>query len=541
MRRRVANLAVLDLLQALVLALFVGVPFCATFLNRTLPAKSAVEHRTLAPFPGFPHSREGWLSFPKQFDAFARDRFGFRGELLAGYKFLLADVFGQSASDGVIVGRRGWLYTTKDNALEDMRGVDPFRPGEMRDAVQQIVARGDLLTALHVRYVFFVAPDKHTVYPEFLPRGVYAGFVHRRLHAFDLAMSETGRPYYFDLSDTLRADAADSPWPLYYKGDTHWNVWGAYLAYEKLAARFGNDGLHSIGFAFNQFRQPGPPDRRSDGDLARMSGYAPVDPDIWPPLTMPCYPLRDWTMSGPLQQRLGVVPQLLRRTGDCDGGVGTALVIHDSFMDNMAWHVSDNFANTFYVWKYVDDAGFAALIHAVQPHVVLVERVERLMHQFPRTDMRDLVAKLGLVGEPAQLATDGSLVIGPSGHSVARRKVAAGISIDHVGKLAGHWLIEGWANMDNRPPAVIVAVSGGTIVAEAPLAEYRADVARGTRNPLLAWSGFKLQVPGEIDATQLVALRFYALGYDTYGSAPVGDRLQQLLGAVEGKEGNGAR
>lgn len=529
MSRRAATPLPSDLVLALVLVAFVGLPFIATFFSGTRSAVSTAEHRRLARLPEWPRGLRRIKAFPGEFDAYARDHFGFRDELLAGYKFILADVFRQSASDGVIVGRRGWLYTTEDDALKDMRGADPYTPSQVRNAVQQIIARGDLLTARHIRYAFIMAPDKHTVYPEFLPRGVYAGLEHRRLQALDQAMADTGRQYYFDLTDAMRGDVAGSRWPLYYKGDTHWNVWGAYLGYETLAARFRGMGLHSVRYRFDQFRQPGPANRRSDGDLARMSGVAPVDPDIWPPANMPCYPLLDWPLPTPLQQRLGVSAPQLRTTANCDRGTGTALVIHDSFMDNMAWHVSANFARTDYVWKYLDDGSFATLVRYVRPDVVLVERVERLMRQFPSADVEALVAQLGLIGEPARVAADGDLVIGLPENQIVRHTVKAGTSIDRVYRSGNGWRIEGWANMGARPPAAIIAVDGGKIVAESPFAEYRPDVARGTGNRGMAWSGFALQLPGDMQAAQIENLHFYCIGYDTYGTTPVAEQIRQRL------------
>lgn len=531
MSRRAVNPIPSDLFLALVLAAFVGVPFVATFFPGTGGSESTVEHRTLAPLPEWPRGLRRIKAFPGEFDAYARDHFGFRDQLLAGYKFILADVFHQSASDGVVVGKHGWLYTTKDDALEDMRGADPYAQAQVDNVVRQIIARGDLLTARHIHYAFFVAPDKHTVYPEFLPRGVYAGLDHRRLQALDAAMARTGRPYYFDLTDAMRGDVAASPWPLYYKGDTHWNVWGAYLGYEALAARFGALGLRSIHYRFDQFRQPGLANSPNGGDLARMSGVAPVEPDIWPPADMPCYPLLDWPVPAALQQRLGVSPPLLRTTADCDHGKGTALVIHDSFMDNMAWHVSANFARTDYVWKYLDDGSLATLVRYVRPDVVLVERVERLMGQFPPANVEALVEQLGLVGEPASVLADGTLAIGPPEDRIVRRAVDAGISIDRVSGSGKGWRIEGWANMGTRPPAVIVAVDAGKVIAESPLAEYRPDVARGTGNPDLAWSGFALQLPDSMPAAQIASLHFYCLEYDTYGTASVADRIRQRLPA----------
>lgn len=515
-----------DCLLALLLGAFVGVPLVVAVWADRQGAESTVEKRELASLPPVPGTFDGWIRFPHAFDAWATDRFGFRDDLLSGYKWLMASVFGQSASAGAYVGKDGWLYVTKDDALKDALGQDPYSQREIDNIVQQILARGDLLTARHVRFVFLAAPDKHTVYPQYLPGGVYGGFDRRRLSALDAAMRASGHDYYVDISDDLIKAAPQSPFQLYYMADTHWNPWGAYLGYRAFLHDWKDSPIeHPTTYRFAQFRIPG---RIAHGDLGVMSGYWSHDRDIWPPASVICYKLEPWSVPAGLARRINRASSYFGQI-DCPAGHGVALVVHDSFMDGMLFYLPRNFQRSYYVWKYVDDRAFASLVNLTRPSTVIVERVERMMRTFPQTDIPALLAGLGLVGQPVRQDAD-RLLIGSGDAAVTRQPEAVVATVDKVIRHDDTIELQGWArNAAGRPPAVVIAVSGGKVVAEAPLAVKRQDVAHGTADSNLTWSGFQLEVPAAAARRAHADLQVYFVDFDDYGKWRMPDAVMQKM------------
>ena len=130
------NIAISNLLLAFVMTAFVAVPLPGTLWRGTRQTESDVEKRQLAGLPAWPTSLQMWTKFPKAFDAYARDQFGFRDDLLKGYTWLMASVFRQSTSDRAFVGRDGWLYFTGNESLADMRGTSPYTEAELRNDVE---------------------------------------------------------------------------------------------------------------------------------------------------------------------------------------------------------------------------------------------------------------------------------------------------------------------------------------------------------------------------------------------------------------------
>jgi len=515
-----------DLLLALIVCAFVLVPLiCAEWLGSRSDV-SSFEKRQLANRPPWPTSFNSWMSFPKAFDAFATDRFGFRSQLLDGYKWIVAGVFHDSISSRAFVGRKGWLFVTGSGSLEDMRGADLYTDATLANGVQQINARGELLAVRRIRFGFVVFPDKHTVYPQFLPRGLYAGFDHRRLNALDAAMADTGHPYYFDASEALLADAPGSPFRLYYKSDTHWNVWGGYLGYRAWQTADGKRlGLKAFEYRFDQFRDP---HRLAvAGDLHLMSGYTTPDQDIWPPADAGCSDITEWKVSKATRWKLQTPPTHLR-LANC-GGHGDALVIHDSFLDAIERYVTASYARSWLVWAYPEDAAFGWIVDKLHPDTVIVQRGERLTDSFPDTDIPELVSSLGVIGQQASVDAAGRLRIGTGSNVFARPVVDVSVAMDQVKRVGDHVSLAGWARAGERSPAAIIVVVAGKVVGEAPVTLHRPDVAQSQKNPKLTWSGFQVDVPVKAIGGAGDALQIYLVNFGDYGAYSMSSAFMQRL------------
>jgi hypothetical protein len=525
------RIAFSDLLLALVMCAFVLVPLVFAGWQGSRKDVSSFEKRKLANVPHFPGSFGDWKRFPKAFDAFATDRFGFRPQLLDGYKWIIAGVFHDSIAPRALVGRKGWLFVTGSGSLDDMRGASAYTDAELLNAVQQINARGELLAVQRIPFVFLVFPDKHTVYPQFLPHGLYAGFDHRRLNALGKAMADTGHGYYVDTSKALLADSRHSPFQMYYKSDTHWNPWGAYLGYRAWVAADGKRlGLKPVEYRFDQFRIP---HHLAAGDLYLMSGYRPHDQDIWPPPGAGCKGISAWKVPAAMLQRIRTIATHMKMA-HCTG-TGSALIIHDSFMDSIAPYVAASYRQSWMVWAYPGDAAFGWTVDKLQPDVVVVERVERLTVTFPQTDLAALVRTLGVIGQPASVDGEGRLRIGVGSRVYARPAVDVSAAMDQVRRIGDHVNLTGWARMGDTSPAAIVVVAGGNVVAEAPVTRHRADVMRSQKNPKLAWSGFSVDVPLEAISGDASAPQIYFIDFDDYGAYKMSNAFIQRLHAAVGQ------
>ncbi len=87
-----------------------------------------------------------------------------------GNKAWKHDLFKEASSrPDVMIGRDGWLFFTGKQMIENYRGVKTFTPGELQNWQTLLEKRRDWLARRGIKYLCVIPPDKHSIYPEYLP------------------------------------------------------------------------------------------------------------------------------------------------------------------------------------------------------------------------------------------------------------------------------------------------------------------------------------------------------------------------------------
>lgn len=184
-------------------------------------------------------------------ERFVNDRLAGRERILAGNAWLKVDQFGVSSSDKVVVGRDGWLFIDEEKfASRGSRTADD----QVRLWTAALRRRRDWCASRGIEYLVLPTPEKHTIYPEFLP----AAHRHPRppspaerlLAALPAAGVRT-----VDVYDPLRHAKAESQ--VYFRDDTHWNHAGGYAAYRAVAEAMGETPLGPGDFHTGLAQHPG--------------------------------------------------------------------------------------------------------------------------------------------------------------------------------------------------------------------------------------------------------------------------------------------
>jgi alginate O-acetyltransferase complex protein AlgJ len=134
-------------------------------------------------------------------------------------------------SQKVLFGQEGWLYLRRDtnDILGQHTGRVTLGPEERAGWREVLEARMRESERLGVTWSCVVAPDKESVYPEYLPEEI-SPVARRPIHEFlDLAAG-IGAPVSYPLERLL---SAKDECELYPRTDTHWNYRGAYHAYRE--------------------------------------------------------------------------------------------------------------------------------------------------------------------------------------------------------------------------------------------------------------------------------------------------------------------
>ena len=360
--------------SALLIVLFASLLWLPT-LDELLHVDRALaydEKRVLADLPDFEFGLNGLKRDIAAWQNCFNDHFGFRLRLLRWYNQLNYRLFGNRHGSGVLKGRDGWLFYGQEDMVQNCRGARPLTPQALADWQRLLERRRDWLAARGSEYLFLVAPNKETIYPQQLPDWLTFVRPKSKLDQFLDYMRSHSTVKVLDLRPALRQARAA---PTYLKTDTHWNSLGGFVACQAVASALSYrwPELRPLSLADFEVRtQPG-----TGGDLAGMLGVDATD-------------LRE---DNVVLLTPKVVPPSAAGSAGFTNHCATQLrlvVFHDSFGLAMKPFLALSFGRVTCVPLDTLDAG---LIAREKPSLVVTEMVERF---FNVQDPGQLMAADGL-------------------------------------------------------------------------------------------------------------------------------------------------
>ncbi|MCG5216997.1 alginate O-acetyltransferase AlgX-related protein [Streptosporangium soli] len=194
-----------------------------------------LENRRL---PEFPALSRGWEVIPDM-EAWATAHLPLRRHAVRGnaalseFLFKEAPSYGTAGAPGyprVIEGRDGWLYFGDDV-------TEACRPRwSIAETLKRLRRLAEIVRRSGRRFLFTVAPDKTTIYPDRLPeRFPGQACLGKRKQEFWAALRAAHLPGHIDLRDPLERAQRESGTPAYWRTDSHWNERSAGLYGRELA------------------------------------------------------------------------------------------------------------------------------------------------------------------------------------------------------------------------------------------------------------------------------------------------------------------
>jgi hypothetical protein len=324
------------------------------------------ENRLLAPLPVPPQSLRGLANYLSGWEAYYNDHFGCRRALILWHGKLLLHLF-EDDSHEVLVGRDGWLYFSSGRMIDHYRGDSQFSEAELQGWQKLLEQRRNWLARRHIKFIFVLAPNKESIYPEHLPDWLKNPGRSTKADQFFAYMRTHSSVSLLDLRPTLLA--AKGSGPLYMQTDTHWNELGAFLGCDQLVRLLADGKVSALKplslNAFNQTNALAP-----GGDLTRMLGVDMVESNavyLSPKLELP-----ELNLFEPTNETEGLW-SFSKQTG----GTGSAIVYHDSFGRFWIPFLGYQFKEVDYFRQYFLNP---KIITEQQPTVVICEVLERFLN-----------------------------------------------------------------------------------------------------------------------------------------------------------------
>lgn len=359
------------LVERVLIAVFlvmISLPLAA----RALPLDTAFapsENRQPASFPSV--KLKGWIlvSFPKRFERYWNDSFGFR-RLLIRWHSLAKIALGVSPSPKALIGKEGFLFYTHERSLDYFRGIAPFTPAELGRWQRSLESREAWLRAHGSRFLVVVAPNKETIYPEFMPDVYRPLRPDSRLdQLLEHLRSRQSPVEILDLREPLRRAKASGL--IYHRTDTHWNQAGAFVAYAEILRRLSPwfPDMDAEPVSTKRVQRAD-----SAGDLARLLAledrFREARVDLVP--------------QSPRRARPAALslPATISNPGDfhaveCPGCRGPRVIMYeDSFNTDLAPFLSEHFSRVVYG---ASSRLLTELVERERPGLVIHEFVERAL------------------------------------------------------------------------------------------------------------------------------------------------------------------
>ena len=255
------------------------------------------------------------------------------------------ELLGVGGRAGVLEGREGWLFSR-----------DQFDGGLCRNesqaalAMRTLAAMAEIAKGAELEFIFSVSPDKVLVHPEKLTwrQAAYAECKQQNARQWREIAARLGVPM-LDHLDALRGPP--SP-PRFFATDTHWNAYGATIAFEGLRAHFLGAREWSPKLALGD---------TAVRDLMRNLRLDDEEPDLVP------------TNAPPIGEQVS----------------GRTVIVHDSFYREFHERMLELFASPHGHDMNIEGTDADALAGALTPDTsrLVVNSVERLLFsRFERED-----------------------------------------------------------------------------------------------------------------------------------------------------------
>ncbi len=331
------------------------------------------ETRKKASIPEVPIRNPGsWVNYLKtvksQLSPYFEDHFPLRETLLDLFQLIKERGLNVNPfPERVVEGKNGWLFLGDyySEVLKESKGLSCFTDQQVSQITSSVLRVKNTLDSMGIVFCIAVAPNKLTVCGEYL--NIVASGKPTKFEQLDQSLKMKG----FHLIDLKYGFSQYPSKSLFYSQDSHWNGFGAFLAYQNLVKGIREAGFRDFPLktrdkmvliaGSRQVRDLNPFLRRESREFAiwmhprKPSGAKELPAVLTPPESFPG------------------LPQQYEKRFSFPGKPLKILIFHDSFFGGIYIFLNDDARESVFIFSRFD----MNLVKKEKPDLVVYETVER--------------------------------------------------------------------------------------------------------------------------------------------------------------------
>ena len=281
-------------------------------------------------------------------------------------------ITGRIESELAFLGKEDWIFYKGDNSIQNYQNMNLFSEEELEKIKNNLILRKKYFNSKNIKYYTFVAPDKNRIYGAYYPDYIKKVNTNGKVKQLQLYLKNKKEeivptiiyPYEI-LLDKSKKDLT------YWKNDTHWNTYGAYIGYLELIKEIKKDfpdieevKEENLNIKEELFLREDLLKILSINDEKRINKYQNT---LYKTLSLKNQSFQ-YILNKGINGKEGLITKSDKKY--------KVLIFRDSFTISLVPYISETFGEVNYVWKQ-DINEFEDLINSYKPDIVIFEMVER--------------------------------------------------------------------------------------------------------------------------------------------------------------------
>jgi hypothetical protein len=180
--------------------------------------------------------------YVKKMDNYLTDQLSGRAHMIVLNNLYEYSVYRELVNNDVVIfGKDGWMFYRPMMALENYENKTPLTNAELERMRRELERRRDYCKARGIRYYVACPPMSYNIYEEKVGVHMQRYYPKTKFEQFWDYMRQHSDLEIIDLRTPLMKAKAEAGFDIYYKDDTHWNCYGAWIGYSTVINRIRKD------------------------------------------------------------------------------------------------------------------------------------------------------------------------------------------------------------------------------------------------------------------------------------------------------------